>query len=172
VKKIIMNNSDLEESEITEVVTRVKALIINSNDEILLGYSDNIYQFPGGHVEKNEKLLEALNREVCEETGISLNVNKLNPFVCNYGYYKNWPDKGKNRKIEIYYYIIFTDELPNLERVKYTENEKKGNFELKYIKLNEFKKVLRENMKKYENSYGIAKEMLDVFEIYEKSNIE
>lgn len=49
MKKIIMNNSDLEESEITEVVTRVKGLIINSNDEILLGYLDNNYQFPGGH---------------------------------------------------------------------------------------------------------------------------
>ena len=45
--------------------------IINSNNEILLGYSYHDYQFPGGHVEDGESLIEAMNRELLEETGIT-----------------------------------------------------------------------------------------------------
>lgn len=170
MQKIIINDNNLTDNEITEVVKRVKALIINSKNEILLGYSDHIYQFPGGHVEKNESLMGTLKREVLEETGISLNLDNIEPFVCHIGYYKDWPEIGKNRKTEIYYYEIKTDKLPNLKKVKYTENEQKGNFELRYIKLDEFEKELNDNAKKYTNSYGITKEMLAVFKIYENLN--
>lgn len=170
MKKIIINDNNLSDNEITEVVKRVKALIINSKNEILLGYSDHIYQFPGGHVENDESLIGALKREVLEETGIILNIDNIEPFVCHIGYYKDWPEIGKNRKTEIYYYEIKTDKLPNFRKVKYTENEQKGNFELRYIKLDEFEKELNENAKKYDNSYGITKEMLAVFKMYENLN--
>ena len=56
MKIIIHNKNNLKETDITEVVKRVKILIINSNNEILLGYSHNDYQFPSGHVEKGENL--------------------------------------------------------------------------------------------------------------------
>ena len=82
------------------------------------------------------------------------------------GYYKDWPAEGKNRKIEIYYYEIKTDERPNLENTNYTENEKNGNFELKYIPLLDIINVLEENAKKYGDNRGIAKEMIDLFKIY------
>ena len=42
-----------------------------------MGYSYNTYQFPGGHVEEGESLIEAVNREVEEETGIILNAKRL-----------------------------------------------------------------------------------------------
>ena len=54
MKEIIRNESNLKEIDVTEVVKRVKLLIINSNNEILLGYSHSDYQFPGGHVEKSK----------------------------------------------------------------------------------------------------------------------
>ena len=63
----------VKEEDVTEIVKRVKALIINSNNEILLAYSNNCYQFPGGHVEDGETLIDAVNREIKEETGIVLN---------------------------------------------------------------------------------------------------
>ena len=51
MRDIITNKYNLKEEDMTEVVQRVKILLINSNDEILLGYSHHNYQFPGGHVE-------------------------------------------------------------------------------------------------------------------------
>ena len=166
MKTIITNNYNLKEEDMTEVVKRVKILLVNSKNEVMLGYSHNEYQFPGGHVEDEEKLIEAVNREVLEETGIELNVKDINPFACAMGYYKDWPDEGKNRKIEIYYYEIKTDEKPDLNKTSYTENEKNGNFELRYIPLSNVEEVLKTNALEFGDNRGIAKEMIDLFKIY------
>ena len=166
--EIIKNKHKLQENDITEVVKRVKILLINSNNEILLGYSHNDYQFPGGHVEANEELIDAVNREIIEETGINLNIKDIEPFARNVGYYKDWPEEGKNRKIEIYYYEVKTDEKPNLNNTSYTEHEKDGNFESKYISLSNIEEVLIENANKYNDKRGIAKEMLELISLYKK----
>ena len=168
MEKIITNEFNLKEEDMTELVVRVKVLLINSNDEILLGYSNNEYQCPGGHVEAGESLISAINREIKEETGIELNIKEAKPFACSIGYYKDWPSIGKNRKIEIYYYEIKTDEKPNLDNTKYTESEKKGNFELRYVPLNDVESEFIKNANMYEDKHGIAKEMLKVFKIYKK----
>lgn len=166
MKQLITNKYNLTDSDMTEVVKRVKVLLVNSNNDVLLGYSYNNYQFPGGHVEENETLVQAVNREVLEETGIELNITNIEPFACAIGYYKDWPAEGKNRKIEIYYYEVKTDEKPNLENTEYTENEKNGNFELRYIPLLDVENVLKTNAEEYGDKNGIAREMIDLFGIY------
>lgn len=166
MKQLITNEYNLTDSDMTEVVKRVKVLLVNSNNEVLLGYSHNNYQFPGGHVEENETLIQAVNREVLEETGIELNITNIEPFACAIGYYKDWPAEGKNRKIEIYYYEVKTDENPNLEKTEYTENEKDGNFELRYIPLPNVENVLIANAEEYGDKKGIAREMIDLFGVY------
>ena len=166
MKQLITNNYNLTDSDMTEVVKRVNVLLVNSNNDVLLGYSYNNYQFPGGHVEENETLVQAVNREVLEETGIELNITNIEPFACAIGYYKDWPAEGKNRKIEIYYYEVKTDEKPNLENTEYTENEKNGNFELRYIPLSDVENVLKTNAEEYGDENGIAREMIDLFAVY------
>lgn len=166
MKELITNKYNLKEEEMTEVVKRVKILIINSNNEILLGYSHNDYQFPGGHAEDNEELIETVNREIKEETGIELNLNYIEPFARKSGYYKDWPEEGKNRKIEIYYYEVKTDEKPNLNNTSYTEHEKEGNFELRYIPLSKVEEELEKNINEYGDKKGIGKEMLELFKVY------
>ena len=74
MKQIITNKYNLTDADMTEVVKRVKVLLVNSNNEVLLGYSHNNYQFPGGHVEENETLIQTVNREVLEETGIEIEI--------------------------------------------------------------------------------------------------
>ena len=170
MKEIIINKNNLSENDITEIVKRVKVLIINSNNEILLGYSHNEYQFPGGHIEENESFNQAINREIQEETGIKLNIKNIEPFVISRGYYKDWPQNGKNRKVEIYYYEIRTDEKPDLNNTSYTENEKNGNFELRYIPLDEVENEIMNNVLKYNDEKGIGKEMIEIFKIYKSIN--
>lgn len=166
MKDIVTNKYNLKEEDMTEVVQRVKILLVNSKDEILLGYSHHNYQFPGGHVEENEKLVDTVNREIREETGIELNLTEVEPFARALGYYKDWPEEGKNRKIEIYYYEIKTDEKPNLDNTEYTDNEKDGEFRLEYIPLAEVDEVLKKNADKFGDKHGIAREMLELFELY------
>ena len=98
MKTIIRNDDNWKEEEITEVAIRVKVLLVNSKNELLLGYPNNNYQFPGGHVEEGETLLDTIKREVREETGIELEITEAKPFVESFGYYKDYPEKGKNKK--------------------------------------------------------------------------
>ena len=170
MKDIITNKHNLKEEDITEVVKRVKILLINSKNEILLGYSHHDYQFPGGHVENGEELIQTVNREIKEETGIDLKLKNIEPFARTLGYYKDWPEEGKNRKIEIYYYEVRTDEKPNLNNTSYTENEKEGNFELRYIPLEIVEEELKKNTAEYGDKKGITREMLELFKIYKNNN--
>lgn len=169
MEKIIQNPDNIKEHEVTEVQIRVKGLIINSKNEILLGYSYNVYQFPGGHVE-NEDLNVALKREILEETGITLKKNYY-PFACFYGYYKNYPGIGKNRKNEIYYYEIRIDDEPELNNTSYTKDEMMGNFELRRVPLDKVEEILIKNKEDYPNKKGITNEMLQVMEIYKNKKI-
>ena len=131
MKEIIYNDDNLLESDITEVVVRTKALIINDNN-IYLGYADNIYQFPGGHLEANETINECLRREVMEETGIEINDNEISePFLKIIYMNKDWPEVGKNRKSEIYYYVVKTNKKPDINKASYTESEKNMILKLK-----------------------------------------
>lgn len=166
MEQIIVNKDCIQEKEITEIVKRVKAIIINSKNEILLGYSHNDYQFLGGHVEDGENLIETLNREISEESGISLNLDGDFPIILRKAYYKDYPQIGKNRKNEIYYYIIKTDKVPNLELTNLTDDEKDGNFKLEYIKLDDIEEVIIKNGDKNGDLHGIANEMLEVIKIY------
>lgn len=166
MEQIIVNKDCIQEKEITEIVKRVKAIIINSKNEILLGYSHNDYQFLGGHVEDGENLIETLNREISEESGISLNLDGAFPIILRKAYYKDYPQIGKNRKNEIYYYIIKTDKVPNLELINLTDDEKDGNFKLEYIKLDDIEEVIIKNGDKNGDLHGIANEMLEVIKIY------
>ncbi len=56
MKEIIYSVDNLSFEDNDEEVVRTKALIINSNNEVILGYSHKTYQFPGGHLEDDETL--------------------------------------------------------------------------------------------------------------------
>ena len=159
--------SDDYEGYIDYVRHACRGIIINEG-KILLVYqaNDNKYLIPGGGVEIYENYSECVKREILEETGIELNITNIEPFACAIGYYKDWPAEGKNRKIEIYYYEVKTDEKPNLENTEYTENEKDGNFELRYIPLLDVENVLKTNAEEYRDKKGIAREMIDLFGVY------
>ncbi|MHC0551925.1 NUDIX hydrolase [Salinicoccus sp. CNSTN-B1] len=68
------------------------AFVRNSNDEILLVKTYNrSWQIPGGQVENGEDLVEAVIREVKEESGIDISVNTIVGMYSNTGTY-TWDD--------------------------------------------------------------------------------
>ena len=163
MKEIIYNYDYLNEEDITEVSIRVKALIINSTKEILLGKSDISYQFPGGHLEDNENLIEALKREVLEETGIEISDEEIDrPFYKVTHLNKDYPVKGINRKSEIYYYVVKTDKEVDLSKVKLTKNEVKNNYRLEKIPLLSSIGVISKN----DNDKVIERDLIDAIEEY------
>ncbi|MBR0473165.1 MAG: NUDIX domain-containing protein [Methanosphaera sp.] len=58
------------------------AVVINSNNEVLLVYHNTGHiSFPKGHMEKGENEIDTACREVFEETGIKIEINKNIKYV-------------------------------------------------------------------------------------------
>ena len=160
MKEIIYNYDYLKDEDITEIVIRMKALIINGKN-IFLANENNIYQFPGGHLEDNETFEECLKREILEETGIEIDDTEVKSLFMKVTYMnKDWPEIGKNRKSEIYYYLIETIKKPNIDKVNYTEYEKQGNFKIESVPLDESISIIEKNIPKNEKNKAIAPDMI------------
>lgn len=168
MKKIIINTDGIKDNEIDESATRAKALMINSNNEILLGYGFDTYQFIGGHVNDDESITEGLKREIEEETGIIIEEDDLKPFMIIIHYTRNYRNTGKNRENIIFYYYIKNEDEINMKKVNYDEWEKKGKFTVKKINMNDLEKVLIESIPNNEMNQLIVEEMLEVIKEYKK----
>lgn len=165
MKQIIFNDNNLTDNDIELKVVRVKALMINSNGKILLAHNNNTYQFPGGHTEENESKKDCLIREVMEETGIELNVDE-EPFLCITTYDNNYFGSGKKVLNSIYYYRTFTDSLPELSKTHYDELELATDFNLYYVNFNTLEKFLKNAIENGSIDVNIAKEMINVVDVY------
>lgn len=158
MKVKIYNYDKIREEEITDRVIRVKALMVNSKNEILLGEAFGTVQFPGGHLKSNEEFSKGLIREIKEETGITLKGN-FEPFFAIKYYLKDFPNKKNNRSIEIYYYRVDTDEPYDLTKVSLDDQERKGGFKLEYVLIDNFKKYLKEHLDNNPFNKLVSREM-------------
>lgn len=148
-KEKIYNIDNLSIKDIDEKTTRARAIIINSKNEVLMCYSNGLqhYEFPGGHLEENETLEEGLKREILEETGISFDEKKADLFYVIKYYCKNYHDSGKNRLVEIYYYVVYCDDIYDDSKKNLDTNEIIQNYECRYINVNDLRNTLVENKK-------------------------
>lgn len=101
-----------------------------------------------------------INREVKEETGIELDLERLDPFFVLRHFTKNYRGTNKNRVSEIYYFAIENNSEINLSNVDYTKAEKEGKFELRYIDLDNIEGVLEESISWNKKNKIIVEEML------------
>lgn len=170
MNSIFYNDDNLTKEEIDETVIRVKAIMINSSNEILIGYCDNSYQFPGGHIKENESLEAGLKREILEETGIEL--SKIEPPFLTISYYnKNYRNKGKNRENIIYYYLIKNNKLPNYNKINLDEHELKGKYKLELININDIEILLKRTINDNPINKLIYKEIFEVIKELKNINI-
>lgn len=147
MKTIIYNRDNLKDSDINEKIYRPRAVILNSKNELLLGYCDNTYQFPGGYLEDKETIEEALEREVKEETGILLTDDEISkPFMKIVYYNKDYPKVGINRMTEFSYFYIKTDKIVNLDNSSYDTWEKENNYQNVYVPLDRIFKLLEDSI--------------------------
>jgi len=170
MREIVFNNNSLNISDIDEKVVRTKAIIVNSKDEIMLGYSNNTYQFPGGHLKDGETLEECLLREIKEETGIELESGLEEPIAVIRDFKKDYPKVGKNRQNEIYYYVVKTDMDVDLDNTDYDFFERLGNFQIKKFPLTSVEEVLISSIDDNQINKFIVAEMLEILKEY-KSQI-
>ena len=72
--KIKINPDNLIFDETFQVFHKVRAIIENELGEFIISNEGGKYIFPGGKRKKKESAVEAIQREIKEETGIELNM--------------------------------------------------------------------------------------------------
>lgn len=109
-------------------VNKVRAVIINDKGKCLLVRYAGLYMLPGGRVDEGETELEALKREILEESGIEINVDNLEPYLEIEEYNKNYYTRKQNREINritnTKFYLVYTDQDVNNDKKRLTESEK------------------------------------------------
>lgn len=164
MRRILLNDDNLQEEDLDFEVIRVKGLIINSTGDILVAHNNGTYQFPGGHKEDDENLDDCLEREIREETGISVTSN--GPFMQITTYDSNYFNQNKKVCNKIYYYVLRTDDKPNYAETHYDELECQTDFNLFYISIRELRNFLKRAMEERNLDEKIGREMLLVLDEY------
>lgn len=170
MKRVIINEDNLDIMNMDSTVIRVKALMVNEKDELLVVHNNYTYQFPGGHWRQNESLEESLKREIKEETGIDSTI-ETGPFMVIEEYYKNYLDTGKSRCNKMYYYIVHSNDGPKVEEMSLSELERETDFNLFYIPIKDMEQFLKESIDNKSIEEIIGKEMLSVMKEYKEKHI-
>lgn len=167
MKKIVINDHDLTDSDIVKEVVRVKGLMMNTQGKVLLAHNNHTYQFPGGHLEENEEMDVCIKREIKEETGIDVLIQE-EPFLVIVTYDNDYFGTGQKVKNSIYYYRFFTDEKPNFSETHYDELELATDFNLFYVNFSTLDKFLKKSIEDGSIDGNIGREMLLVYDEYQK----
>lgn len=115
---------------------RAVAIALNKNKILLIHRKSNgkeYYTFPGGGVEKNETVEQAVLRELFEETTLKADINKLL-------YIHKYDDNS-----EQYFYLLKNcNGLPKLDKnsIEYKVNSKINFYRPEWIKINSLSNLL------------------------------
>lgn len=167
---IEINESNLKFNEIQDFSYKVRALLTDENENILIANYGGVYLLPGGSVDKDESISNALIRELSEELGEAYNYNELNYLACLNYYQNNYPTRNgenKNRLVQTHYYVgkikSFCEQKQEL-----TEKEKRGNFRLELIPLKDIETIILGNVTSNPRNIYFQKELMIVLEQYKK----
>ena len=130
-KKTICRNKDDSkfevETEDLEFRPSVYGLIFNKDkSKILLSKQWDGYDYPGGGINKGERLREALKREVYEEVGVKIEGGKL--VECADDFYLSKEGKALH-SILMFYVIDKFEGKPSIKNIDKTEEDYINGFE-------------------------------------------
>jgi len=122
----------------------VRAVIINGNS-ITMAYlkKNNEYKFPGGGVNQNETMEEALKREIKEEIGASLKLIKRKLGIVT-EYDKQDEDKNEYFRMESHYYEVEIDS--EIREQELDEYEKELEYVMKVVNIEDALNTNRNTM--------------------------
>lgn len=170
MNKIVNNENNLNIKDIDVIKDKVRALIIDDNENIILINYADVFMLPGGKIEKEENIDDALKREIKEELGLDINLTDEKPLVRIDNYLKNYPVRDSSEKINkltrTIYYVINENYNVDFSKINLSNSEKNGKFEIIKVNLKDLKSIIL-NYKSTNERYEIFKnELLQVIDNY------
>ena len=147
--KIIVNHDHLIPDETWQRFYKVRAVIENENGEFILSHEAGKHIFPGGSKESGETDLEAIKREIQEETGIEfadedfhkvLELETLYKNVYNYRTSSFSPRYTKT----IYYYVKCNRKI-DASNMNLTDEEISQKFKIAFVSKERLIQLLSED---------------------------
>ena len=139
----VINEENLKDEVVEINESKARAILFFDNNILVAKYG-GLYLFPGGKIDTFEDEYSAIIRELEEETGIVYDSIELEPLLLLDFYQKNYPTRNgnvKNRRIKTYYFSGAYKGI-DLSKIKRTEKEKKDNFSLELINIEDlYKKI-------------------------------
>lgn len=117
-----------------EMVRKVRCLVLNSKGHLLVTKNRGVFLLPGGTVEKGEKDVEALKREIKQETGITEVKLKLpNPLLQIQSFHTKQGINAKSKSVHKLnitdIYLGYTTQEVDRSKTELTDAEKNGNLQ-------------------------------------------
>lgn len=120
-------------------INKVRAIVINKTGRCLVVNYAGLYMLPGGKIDEGETEIEALKREIQEESGIEIEIDDEEPYLELETYDKNYYDRKEKREINritnTKFYIVYTNQNINEKNKKLTESEKEKGHTVEFLNL-------------------------------------
>jgi len=173
--ELIINEDNLQYSEVQEFSSKVRAILIDENNQMLIANYGNVILLPGGKVDEGETLSEAIIRELSEELGQDYNSGELEFFVTLNYYQKDYPKRDgtfQNRLVQTHYFVGSYKAI-NKDSRKLTEKEQKGNFRLELVSFDDLENMILKNVNDNPRNIYFQKELLTIMSNYKniKQNV-
>ncbi len=167
--ELIINENNLELEEIQEFNSKVRALLIDNDNNILIAYYGKTILLPGGSIDLNETVEDAIIRELKEEMGMDYSKDELTYLNTLKYYQKDYPKRNggfKNRLITTHYYV---GEYRGISKQSLTEKEQKDNFRLKLVPIDILEELVLNNQNNNPRNIYFVKELIAILEYYKQS---
>ena len=165
---IVINDDNLKLKDIKEEKEKVRALLIDDNNILVVNYYD-AYLLPGGKKEDNEKNKNSLIRELKEEVGKNYLKNELKYLTKVIYYQKDYPTRDKkiiNRLIKTSYFV---SKYKGIGKQSLTEKEMQDNFKLELVKIKDLENIIINNKNNNPRNIFLKKELLKILEYYQNN---
>lgn len=173
MKEIVINKGRLKQDEVTHVVDKARIILRNDDGDFVLSHFERVYFLPGGKLEDDETPVEAVKREVREETNINILLDDIEPFVLVKHYLRDYESgNGEivNRLVNTYYFTGFTSK-DDIEYFNLTIPEKRDDLRAFFIDMEEARELLKEYNKENPKATYLALETIRVLDEYKELGI-